>query len=119
MNNLVNNPVIEDRKVSLFCIDPAKFKKQNKGIEPHQNWSNSATWCMFLYFTQTEMWIKFMRRLIRKDGTINLGRAGRLLNRAQFHPRIDDNIQVDDWCEGLINVTEFVDEFLDSYAGDS
>ncbi len=115
----VKIPEIEDRKVSLFCIDPAKFKRQNQGIEPHQNWSNSATWCMFLYFTQTDRWIKAMRELIRQDGTVNLGRAGRLLNQAQFVSRIEDNIQVDNWCEGIINVPEFVAEFLDSYAGDS
>lgn len=115
----MNNTVIEDRKVSLFCTDPAHFRvmKQLKAWKDHQGWSNSATWCMFLYFTQTDRWIKAMRQLIRKDGTINVGRAGRLLNQAQFDPRIDDNIQVDDWCEGLINVPEFVAEFLDSYAG--
>ncbi len=73
--------------------------------KPHQGWVNSATWCFNLYFMQEPKLCEALRRLIRKDGTINLDRAIKLFSRRS-------GIRIDKECEGKVFVPEIIDTFL-------
>lgn len=92
-----------------YITDLDYFKKMNQGIKPYQGWSNSATWCFNLYFMQECEYYEALKDLIRKDGTINEDRAIKLFNQSNI--RID----IDDWCEGYINVPEILKEFEDLF----
>jgi hypothetical protein len=98
-------------------IDSREFQRVNRGTETYEGWTNSATWCFHLYFTQSQHWIQQLRGLVRKDGKINPTRLVRLVRWAQRIDNPDLNCMVDDWCEGHINVREFVEAFFDDYAG--
>lgn len=88
-----------------YMTDLKYFAEKNKGIKPYQGWSNSATWCFNLYFLQERSNYQALLRLIRKDGTINQTRAIRLFNQA------GTRLQVDEWCEGNINIPEILENF--------
>lgn len=97
--------------IGYYCYitDSDYFKKMNQGIKPYQGWSNSATWCFNLYFLQECKNYEALKALIRKDGTINENRAIKLFNRSNICS------QIDNWCEGDINVPEILNEFEDSF----
>ena len=90
-------------KTAYYITDQEYFAKKNKVCSEYQGWSNSATCIFNLYFFQEQPNYRGMLALIRKDGTINENRAIRLFNQA--------HIQIDDWCEGYINVAEILDFF--------
>lgn len=98
-------------KTAHYITDKEHFTKQNKGVPEYQGWSNSATWSFNLLFLQERVNYESLKNLIRKDGTINKGRAVRLFNQA--------HIQVEDWCEGYVNVAEILGEFEDGFREDS
>lgn len=90
-------------KTAYFITDQQHFIKKNQGVPEYQGWTNSATCIFNLYFLQEQANYKALIALIRKDGTINENRAIRLFNQAL--------IQIDDWCEGYINVHEMLRHF--------
>ena len=90
-------------KSIYYITDLQYFEKINKPCKEYQGWSNSATCIFNLYFFQEQPNYKAMLNLIRKDGTINPNRAIKLFNWAY--------IQVDDWCEGYVNVHEILEHF--------
>lgn len=90
-------------KTAYYINDQQHFENQNKGIAEYQGWTNSITCIFNLYFLQEQPNYRALKELIRKDGTINPDRAIKLFNRAC--------IEVDDWCEGYVNVAEILEHF--------
>jgi hypothetical protein len=82
----------------------------NKGDTPHEGWSNSATWCFNLYLLQERSHYEALLALRRKDGKINYDRAFLLMRSAAYCTR--NPILIDNWCEGMVIVSEIVDAFL-------
>ena len=93
-------------QTAYFIVDRQYFKQRHKskGWKEYQGWSNSTTWCYNLYFFQERVNYEAMTNLIRKDGTINIDRAQKLMWRA--------GVEIDYWCEGAVNVNEIVENFL-------
>ena len=95
-----------DWQQPTFSISPADCT--GKG---YQGWSNSAT-CLFnLYLMQEQPLIKEFEGFIRKDGTVSAERIIRWfqrLARQQVNP-----IVIDKWCQGIVNVREIIENFLD------
>jgi hypothetical protein len=108
-------PEIEGRNLAVFVDDPHYAEVLSDS--PHEGWSNSSTWCFHLYFCQSRHWIEQLQHLVRKDGFINKTRLMRLLRWTQAIPSQDLNCQLDEWCEGPVNVIEFVKEFFTDYSG--
>ena len=90
-------------KTAYYINDQQHFENRNKGIAEYQGWTNSATCIFNLYFLQEQPNYIALKDLIRKDGTINHDRAIKLFNWAC--------IEIDDWCEGYINVAEILEHF--------
>jgi len=93
----------------VFVADEEYFHRLNAGFKPYEGWSNSATWCFYLYFTQEEENIQALRSKIRKDGKLNTNVAFRVMRQP--------GIQIDMDCEGPVNVPEFIQQFLKDYGG--
>ena len=90
-------------KTAYYINDLQWFEKQNQNLAEYQGWTNSITCIFNLYFLQEQPNYIALKNLIRKDGTINRDRAIKLFNQAC--------IQVDDWCEGYVNVHEILEHF--------
>lgn len=110
VHDFYSHPAIEGRKVVHFSFD------EPYGGEVYEGWTNSATWCFSLYFCQSRHWLSELYAIVRKDGKINQHRLLRLL-RATQKAEYALNCQVDEWCEGAVNVRDFVEEFFRDYAG--
>jgi hypothetical protein len=113
----------EGRKLAVFLsplYDNLKDRgtwdsKTNKMIgqvefDRYQGWLNSATYTFNLYFMQEENLQNRLRRLRRQDGKINYDKATKLFHEAQCLRLME---QIDDDCEGPVDVKEIVDNFLD------
>jgi len=87
----------------LFCD-----VKSEMGGSPYQGWVNAATWCFNLYFFQESKLIEALRNLVRKDGTINPGRALKLFSWTS-------GIRIDKDCEGNVYTPEIIEFFLKQY----
>ena len=90
-------------KQVYYVTDLQHFRKVNEPCDEYQGWSNSATCIFNLYFLQEQPNYIALCNLIRKDGTINRDRAIKLFNWSC--------VQVDDWCEGYVNVNEILEYF--------
>ena len=81
--------------------------------EEYEGWSNSATWCFNLYFFQEKKNVDDFSKLVQKIADdkefISLPRARSLFDYAQRHGKME---QIDDDCEGFVNVKEIVDFWL-------
>lgn len=75
-----------------------------KGSEEYQDWRNSATWCFNLYFMQERHLQDQLAALRRKDGKIHLRKAERLFKHSR--------IEIDEWCEGVVDVEEILRHFM-------
>ena len=105
---------IEGRKYAQFNIQQTKngYQLIDVPYENYQGWSNSATWCFSLYFNQNKRWIDALRSIPHpKYRTLSWAHLSALFYDAQ-NTETDENIQIDEDCEGLVNVQEFLANFF-------
>ena len=91
------------RKIAKFAYVGSPADKEYEG------WTNSATWCFSLYFFQERNNVeRFKRVIVVQNGkeVVPLGVAKNLFDHAQRHGEME---QIDDDCEGFVNVREIVD----------